>query len=246
MFGLQDAFGFTLPDFLAFAFFVAAWSGYHFAIEYGSRTGLNVSMAEYRMRWMSEMSQRDNRIVDANIMTSLQNGTAFFASTSLLAIGASATLLRASDDAVKIAAELPFGIAATRTLWEVKVVGLLLIFGYAFFKFAWAYRLFNYAAVLVGATPAAASADATDRARIAGRAGRMGVAAARHFTRGQRAFFFALAYLGWFLGPWPLAATTAFVLAVMWSRQYVSDAHEAIEWEPPTPASADPSADNKA
>ena len=232
MFGLSSTFGFTLPDLLAFAFFVAAWSCYHYAIEYGSRSGLNVSMAEYRMRWMAEMSRRDNRIVDANIMTSLQNGTAFFASTSLLAIGASATLLRASDDAVKIAADLPFGIAATRTLWEVKVIGLLFIFGYAFFKFAWAYRLFNYAAVLVGATPAAGSPDAAERALIAGRAGRMGVAAARHFTRGQRAFFLALAYLGWFLSPSALAATTAFVMVVMWSRQFKSDAHDAIEWTP--------------
>jgi uncharacterized membrane protein len=236
MAGMSAMFGFTAPDVLAFGFFVIAWAGYHFAIEYGSRSGLNASMAEYRMRWMMEMSQRDNRIVDANIMTSLQNGTAFFASTSLLAIGAAATLLRASDDAVKIAAELPFGIATTRTLWEVKVIGLLLIFGYAFFKFAWAYRLFNYAAVLVGATPSAASPDAKERITIAGRAGRMGVAAARHFTRGQRAFFFALAYLGWFLGPWALALTTAFVLAVMWSRQYVSDAHDAIGWKPSEPS----------
>lgn len=234
-----NLFGFTLPDFLAFAFFVLAWGGYHIAIEYGSRTGLNASMAEYRVRWMTEMSRRDNRIVDANIMTSLQNGTAFFASTSLLAIGASATLLRASDDAAKIAAELPFGIAATRTLWEVKVIGLLLIFGYAFFKFAWSYRLFNYSAVLIGATPSANSPNAAERALICGRAGRMGVAAARHFTRGQRAFFFALAYLGWFVGAWALAVTTAFVLAVMWSRQYVSDAHEAIGWEPPASGSSD-------
>ena len=105
-------FGFTLPDFLAFGFFVAAWAAYHFANEYGSRTGLNIGMSEYRIRWMNEMSRRENRIVDANIMSSLQNGTAFFASTSLLAIGASATLLRASEDAVKIAADLPFGLAA--------------------------------------------------------------------------------------------------------------------------------------
>ncbi len=239
MLGLTSNFGFTWPDLLAFAFFVAAWGGYHSAIEFGSRSGLNVSMAEYRMRWMAEMSRRDNRIVDANIMTSLQNGTAFFASTSLLAIGASATLLRASDDAVKIAADLPFGIAATRTLWEVKVIGLLFIFGYAFFKFAWAYRLFNYAAVLVGATPAASSPEAAERALIAGRAGRMGVAAARHFTRGQRAFFFALAYLGWFLSPWALVLTTAFVMVVMWSRQYASDAHDAIDWTPTEGPKAD-------
>lgn len=233
MAGLPTMLGFTWPDALAFAFFVVAWGAYHFGIEYGSATGLNASMAEYRRRWMAEMSRRDNRIVDANIMTSLQNGTAFFASTSLLAIGASATLLRASDDAVKIAADLPFGIQATRTLWEVKVVGLLFIFGYAFFKFAWAYRLFNYAAVLVGATPSANSPNAAERALIAGRAGRMGVAAARHFTRGQRAFFFALAYLGWFLSPWALLGTTAFVMVVMWSRQFASDAHEAIQWQPP-------------
>ena len=233
MSGPLTMLGFTWPDVFAFAFFVVAWAVYHFGIEYGSRSGLNASMAEYRMRWMAEMSRRDNRIVDANIMTSLQNGTAFFASTSLLAIGASATLLRASDDAVKIASDLPFGIAATRVLFEVKVIGLLLIFGYAFFKFAWAYRLFNYAAVLVGATPAASSPDAEERALISGRAGRMGVAAARHFTRGQRAFFFALAYLGWFLSPWALLGTTAFVMTVMWTRQYTSDAHDAIEWTPP-------------
>jgi uncharacterized membrane protein len=185
------------------------------------------------MLWMSEMSRRDNRIVDANIMSSLQNGAAFFASTSLLAIGAAAALLRAGEDAVKIAADLPFGIATTRALWEIKVIGLLVIFGYAFFKFAWSYRLFNYAAILVGATPAPGSSDPRERARIAGRAGRMGVAAGRHFTRGQRAYFFALAYLGWFLGPWTLMATTAFVMYVMWARQYASDAHDAIEWEPP-------------
>ena len=27
-------------------------------------------------------------------------------------------------------------------------------------------------------------------------------AAGRHFNRGQRAFFFALGYLGWFVSPW--------------------------------------------
>ena len=31
-------------------------------------------------------------------------------------------------------------------------------------------------------------------------------AAGRHFNRGQRAFFFALGYLGWFVSPWVLFA----------------------------------------
>ena len=31
------------------------------------------------------------------------------------------------------------------------MIGLAVIFVYAFFKFAWSYRLFNYAAILLGA-----------------------------------------------------------------------------------------------
>jgi uncharacterized membrane protein len=42
-----------------------------------------------------------------------------------------------------------------------------------------------------------------------------------------RAFFFALGYLGWFLGPLPLIATTAGILVVMWRRQFVSESRRA-------------------
>jgi uncharacterized membrane protein len=65
------------------------------------------------------------------------------------------------------------------------------------------------------------------------RAAQMNVAAGRHFTRGQRAFFFALAYFGWFAGPYAFMATTAAVLAVMSGRQFISDAHHAVLYEPP-------------
>ena len=221
--------GFVLPDYIAITVFVAAWFIYHEMLKRHARTALNSQMAGYRMRWMQEMASRDVRIVDASIMSSLQNGTAFFASTSLLALGAAATLLRTSDDMIKIATELPFGFVPTRANFEIKVVGLLFVFGYAFFKFAWAYRLFNYSAILVGATPPAKTGDPARRAEIAAYAGRMNIAAGRQFTRGQRAFFFALAYTGWFLGPYVFMATTAWVLYAMWSRQYRSDAHDAID-----------------
>ena len=228
-------FGLSLPDLFAFAFFVLAWAAYHFLLGHGpgAETGLNQTMDRYRIRWMIEMSERDNRIMDASLMGSLQNGTAFFASTSLLAIGASATLLRATDDVLRIFADLPIGVEASRAAWEFKILGLILIFGYAFFKFAWAYRLFNYTAILVGATPMRGTADARERRRVAMRAAQMNIAAGHHFTRGQRAFFFALAYFGWFAGPFVFMATTAAVLAVMSARQYASDAQEAVLYEPP-------------
>ena len=226
---------FLFPDYLALCFFVLAWLGYHDVVE-GSQARhhcLNSIMNGYRLLWMQEMSQREVRIIDSAIMASLQNGTAFFASTSLLAIGGAATLLRATDDVLQLFSDLPFGLVTTRALWEVKVIGLGVIFGYAFFKFAWSYRIFNYAAILVGATPPADSPDALGRRRISFHAAQMNISAARHFSRGQRAFFFALGYLGWFVSPYVFILSTAAILAVMAKRQFASDARQAVMLNPP-------------
>lgn len=221
--------GFVFADLIAICLFAAAWVIYHHMLRTHARTALNAQMSYYRLRWMQEMAGRDVRIVDSAIIASLQNGTAFFASTSLLALGGTAALLRSSDDMMRVATDFPFGFVPTRAMFEIKVIGLLILFGYAFFKFAWAYRLFNYCAILIGATPPAKSENDDERRRIATYAGRMNIAAARQFTRGQRAFFFALAYLGWFLGPYVLMVTTGVVLFFMWSRQYRSEAHDAID-----------------
>jgi uncharacterized membrane protein len=221
--------GFDWIDHLALAFFVLAWGGYHFAVEKlaPARNSLNNRMNEHRRVWMERLILRENRIVDSTIMASLQNGAAFFASTSLFAIAGVLALLQATETALMIFADMPFGIVTTRLAFEAKVGGLGIIFVYAFFKFAWSYRLFNYAAILVGAIPID-PADPGARG-AAGRAAAMNIVAGRHFNRGQRAFFFALGYLGWFISAYVLIAATAAVLAVMWRRQFNSDAINALE-----------------
>ncbi len=61
------------------------------------------------------------------------------------------------------------------------------------------------------------------------RTARLLEAAGRHFNHGQRAIFFALGYLGWFVSPYVLMATTAAVVVVMWWRQFASDARRAMD-----------------
>jgi uncharacterized membrane protein len=224
---------FTLPDLLALAFFSIAWVSYAILLEWTphGRSSLNARMHVYRDRWMQEMLRRDMRMVDAQIMASLQNGTAFFASTSLIAIGGTLTILRTTDDLITIVSTVPFGVQTTRMLWEIKAIGLAVIFVYAFFKFAWSYRLYNYVAIMIGAMPPAAERDEPDAIRHALRTGKLCESAGRHFNRGQRAFFFALGYLGWFVSPWLLVATTGAIFAVMWSRQFASDARAAMTAE---------------
>lgn len=225
--------GFTLPDAVALGFFIMSWLAYHLWIEPAQKRGQGLAymMNLQRQQWMQRMSHREVRIVDTAIMNGLQNGTAFFASTSLLAIGGAATLLRATDDVLKLFSDLPFGFVATRGLWEVKIIGLGIIFGYAFFKFAWAYRLFNYAAILIGATPPFDCGDDKALNLAARRAAQMNIVAGQHFTRGQRAFFFSFAYMGWFVSPYVLVMTTAGIVYVTYARQFSSDARAAVMLE---------------
>ncbi|HZP75702.1 MAG TPA: DUF599 domain-containing protein [Pseudolabrys sp.] len=221
---------FATPDLLAFLYFIAAWIAYLLALEKTARGrhGLNALLNRYRDQWMRHMVSRQNRIVDAQVTAALQNGTAFFASTSLIAVGGTLSLLRSTDDILTVVSVLPFGAAPTRAQWEMKMLGLAVIFVYAFFKFAWSYRLFNYIAVMIGAAPPYEERDSKKAQEFARRMGKLCEAAGRHFNRGQRAFFFALGYLGWFLGPIPLAVTTTAVVIVMWWRQFYSDARQAF------------------
>jgi uncharacterized membrane protein len=221
----------SISDCLAVLFFIIAWGSYHFTLDHDVRRkrGLSSLMNEQRALWMEQMSRREVRLVDSAIMASLQNGTAFFASSSLLALGGAAALWRATEDVVKISGDLPFGFVVERGPWELKVFGLCVILGYAFFKFAWAYRLFNYAAILIGATPSATTTDKAGLQRAVRYATRMNIEAGRHFIHGQQGLFFSFAYLGWFIGPYVLMATTALIFCIIFRRQFHSLARAAVD-----------------
>ncbi|UGY15063.1 DUF599 domain-containing protein [Bradyrhizobium septentrionale] len=217
-------------DILAVSFFALEWLVYAITLEHSAygRDSLSARMHIYREIWVRNLLHREARMVDMQIMASLQNGTAFFASTSLIAIGGGLALLRATNDALAVLGALPVNLSPSPALWEIKCIGLILIFIYTFFKFAWAYRLFNYVAILFGAMPPAGQRDTPEAEAHVVRTTRLFETAGRHFNRGQRAFFFALAYLGWFVSPWVLFVTTAAVVIVIWRRQFASNAWQAM------------------
>ena len=219
------------PDQIALVCFLGAWIAYSLVIENTAkgRSALNALMNGYREEWMERLVARDMRMVDAQVTAALQNGTAFFASTSLIAVGGALTLLRSGEDIMPVINQLPFGAVPSRELWDLKMMGLIVIFVYAFFKFAWSYRLFNYFAIMVGAAPLPAEKDTPVARAFVRRAARLCADAGLHFNRGQRAFFFALGYLGWFLGPYAFMATTVGVVIVMWRRQFSSDPRKAFD-----------------
>src|SRR6185437_7804112 len=228
--GAAGMIGFTLWDWLALGWFVGAWIAYSLVIETTGkgRHGLNALMNQYRDAWMERLLSREVRIVDSQVTAALQNGTAFFASTSLIAVGGALSLLRSTDQVLDVLSKLPLAVGQSSELWELKMIGLTIIFVYAFFKFAWSYRLYNYFAIMVGAAPPPETKNTAAAQAFAHRAAHLCADAGRHFSRGQRAFFFALGYLGWLIGPLLLVLTTTSIVVVLWRRQFSSESRKAF------------------
>ncbi|WP_181701917.1 DUF599 domain-containing protein [Chthonobacter albigriseus] len=221
---------FTTLDLIAVGWFLGVWLFLSWLTEFSPfRTfSLTFSMNGARRDWIERMAERELRMIDTSIMAGLQNGTAFFASTSLLAIGGCFALLNSTDRVIEVFQELPYVVAVSRGIYEAKVLGLIVIYAYAFFKFGWAYRVFNYASILIGAVPMRDKAGTAEMRRAVDRAATMTVLAGRHFNRGLRAFFMSIGYLGWFLGPVPLVAGASFVFIVLIRRQFFSDSRAAV------------------
>jgi uncharacterized membrane protein len=216
-------------DIMSVLWFFCVWAGYTLIADSDQMQSKSILglMNNHRSRWMAEMLRRDPRMVDALILSHLQAGIALFASTSLLAVGGLLALLGAAEKAVATLSALPFVGEMSHFDWEMKVLLLLLISVYAFFKFIWSYRLYSICAVLIGAVPSSAKIDekAEDQAKQAAEILNL---AARHFIRGVRAFYFALAALAWLIHPITFMAATVWVAVVMYRRDFRSRSQRIV------------------
>lgn len=213
----------TPLDFAALAWFFLCWLGYSRFADHGERRerSMTAVMGGYRRQWMMAMLRRDNRILDSQILGNLLTGASFFASTTIFAIGGLVALLGASDQATAVLAELPLVARTSPVLWDLKVLLLLGIMVFAFFKFSWGFRLFNHCSVLVGAVPPEIE-PTPEAVALAEKAARINILASRHFNRGLRAYFFALAALTWFLHPVLLVVAATWVVIVLYRRDFHS------------------------
>ena len=226
---LSAVLPFSWLDIFALALFAALWFAYGWYADYSptQRPRLGIEMNRYVQEWMARMVERDNRMLDVNIMRNLMRSSQFFASTTMLILGALVALMGYAETAAKLVAELPFGHRVSQQLWEFKSLLLLVIFVYAFFKFSWSIRQFGFAAVLVGAT-AKGPADPAKHAAHIERLTMITVFANRNFNQGLRAYYFGVAALTWFVNPLVMIVVTLGVVYVLHQREFRSLTLEAL------------------
>lgn len=220
-----QAIDMTIPwmDVVALAFFLLCWKGYTFYAERDRKAGgnlLNITN-EYRMNWMVEMMKRDNRNMDSIMIGNLARSITFFANTTIFILLGLVTMLGYQDKASTIIEHIPFAQTSTGLMWEVKIFLLIIIFVYAFFKYTWSLRQYNYAGIFIVAAPANNDHPETHQ-EIANKGASLVANAAKHFNLGLRAYYFGLAVLAWFIGPYAFIAATAWVIWVTYRREYKS------------------------
>ena len=180
------------------------------------------AVQQQRVRWMVNMAKRENRMLDAILLGGLGQGNAFFASTSAIAVGGLAATLGSGEKLQALLNNLPFVAPATPLIWEVKQLLIMAIFVYAFFKFAWAFRLSHYAAIMIGATPAYEAGGDKDCLDHAERTARLIGIAAGHSNSGIRSFYHAIAALAWFFHPLLFMLATTWVVLILARRDFFS------------------------
>jgi uncharacterized membrane protein len=217
-------------DLIAFAAFAILICGYHIVSGYPPLVDRSIVSAiqVQRVAWMRLMAVRDVRIVDAQLLASLTQGNAFFASTSAIGIGGLAAMLGSGDQVQALFERLPYAARSTPVRWGVKLILMITPFIYAFFKFAWASRLSHYGAIMIGATPIADGNNHADCESHALRtAGLIGLAG-EHSNNGLRAFYYAIAVLAWFYHPLAFIAATVWVLGIVVRRDFFSRSRRLI------------------
>lgn len=218
---------FTLWDIAAVALFILLWNGAGLVVEHPpqGRPSTHVLMDRFRSAWMVEMSKREVRIFDSQVINGLRQATAFFASTALLAVGGGAATITQAEAIAIITDDLAPELTQPRATLELKVLAVTLMMTLVFLKFVWANRLFGYASTVMAAVPAPGEPGAL---KTAERAGRLANTAARSFNRGLRAVYFALALLAWLLGPAALALAAVATTFVIWRREFMSESRRAL------------------
>ncbi|MBB1496841.1 DUF599 domain-containing protein [Paracoccus sp. MC1862] len=217
----------TRLDLLALALLAAAWFGAARVIEHppARLPSVSVLMTTYRRDWMRQLVARDSRIFDGNILTSLREGTSFFASACMIAIGGGLALIGNTDPLAGIARDLDAG-EIPEMLWRLKILLVLLFVANAFLKFVWAHRLFGYCAIMMAAVPN--DPDLPEAEPRAMAAAQVNIQAARNFNIGLRAVYFALGAIGWLAGAWGLMLGTVVVTSITLRREFASGSRRAI------------------
>ncbi|MCG8317260.1 MAG: DUF599 domain-containing protein [Pseudomonadales bacterium] len=228
--------GYGLMDTVALAWFFVCWFGYAFYSERKAQRKdcLSSVLHRHRIRWMGLMMARENRVSDASLIANLERNVSFFASSTLLILAGVVTALGAAEELQGAFQNVSWVVHSSLQVLQIKFLVLAGIFIYAFFKFTWSLRQYGFACVIIGSAPFYDRIFSTNETQVlqqeslAADAAHVISRAAHAFNLGLRSYYFALSFLVWFIHPLFFMAVSAWVVAVLYRREFKSRVLKAM------------------
>ncbi len=215
-------------DWIALLLFLASILAY---ARYADRSGasmLNARMRLVRRRWMRRYLERDDRVLDSILTGHSINSISLFCSATLLIVVALLGLLGNTDLAHRLAGQGTFIVPTTAAMFQFKLIGLICVFIYGFYRFTWALLQYNYLLALAGSAPLPGDLTPENAERVADQISIVLNSAVTSFHSGFRTYYYALAWIGWFFHPLAFVAATLLVTFILVYRQIFSPSAGAI------------------
>jgi uncharacterized membrane protein len=218
------------PRLLALVLIFAMWMLYGPILRFFGHGTLNAQLHVVRLRWMRMLleSHRENRVFDGILLGQLSGSMSFFGSATLIVLagllGTLASINRLHDSMNGI----PFLPPISLGLFTIYFVALTFIMTVSFFSFAYALRKLGYTTAMIGGLMEAKASNAHSQVMISQTALVL-TESVKSLNNGIRGYYFAMAALFLFIGPWAAIGMTLAIAGVLMYRQGFSSEALAIE-----------------
>jgi uncharacterized membrane protein len=220
-----------LPRFIALILIFVLWSSYGPILNFLGRGTLNAQLHVVRLRWMRMLmnSARENRVFDAILLGHLSSSMSFFGSATLILLAGLVGTLASINRVHQSLSEMAFFPPVSLNLFTVYFVALTIIMAWSFFSFTYALRKLAYCLAMIGGLNERTPAHSPHATVMISQVAVVLTEAVKSLNTGIRGYYFAVAALFLFVGPYPAIVMTIGVSFVLFYRQGLSTEALAIE-----------------
>ena len=220
----------TIADWVALAIFTFCVIGYsRYSDNSQNPRMLNAKMRKVRRLWIRHMLAREDRVTDTLLTGHSANAISFFASATILVLVGLIGIVSRTRDLHALASEIILVHPTSLALFQFKLLGLISIFIFGFYRFTWSLLQASYYFGLMGAALPVSTLSPTDLDHIADAIAIVLNNVFTNFHSGIRTYYYGLAWLGWIFQPMIFSAATLFITLVLIWRQLRSPAALAIQ-----------------
>jgi uncharacterized membrane protein len=206
------------------------WALYGTLLNLLGRGTLNAQLHVVRLRWMRMLldAARENRVFDGILLGQISGSMSFFGSATLIVLAGLLGALVNIRSLHEGLSAIPFFPPVSLGLFTIYFVVLIIIVAESFFSFTYALRKLAYTLAMIGGLNEARTANAHSNVMIAQTATVL-TASVKSLNNGIRGFYYAVAALFLFVGPWISILMTLTITALLVYRQGFTPEAMAIE-----------------